>query len=356
MSAAWAIIWFIIILFFLILIHELGHFVTAKWRGVKVLEFGMGIPPRIWAWRRGETEYSINALPLGGFCKMLGEEDPSEPRSLASQSAGTRLLVLSAGSLVMLLFPIVLYTIAFMVPHNEIIGEEGIEIRQLVEDAPGYNAGLMKEDEILSMNGEPVETFDELKEITNANLGKEITMVVLRESEQVELTMVPRKEYPDDEGPLGIGMGYARSIKEKKSYPPWTAFWEGIKQSWEMVTAMNEFVIDAIEGDVEFKLTGVVGAGQATTEVASEYGAWALPDLAALLSINLGIINLLPIPALDGGRIIFVLLEVGRGGRRVSARTEGMIHMVGFMILIALMVALAYWDILRIIDGESLLP
>ena len=108
MTAAWAIPWFIATLIFLIFIHELGHFLTAKWRGVKVQEFGIGFPPRIWGKKRGETFYSINAIPLGGFCKLLGEEDPSETGSLASKSPGTRLLVLSAGSLVMLIFPVLL--------------------------------------------------------------------------------------------------------------------------------------------------------------------------------------------------------------------------------------------------------
>ena len=128
MSTFWAYFSFVLILIFLIFIHELGHFITAKWRGVKVEEFGIGIPPRIFAVRRGETEYSLNIIPFGGFCKMLGEDDPTEPRSLASQSAATRLLVLSAGSLMMFIFPVVLFSIIHMVPHNVIVGGEDVKI------------------------------------------------------------------------------------------------------------------------------------------------------------------------------------------------------------------------------------
>ena len=151
MSALWTIFIFVLILSFVTFIHEIGHFATAKWRGVKVLEFGMGFPPRIWGFRRGETEYSLNAIPFGGFTKMLGEEDPSEPRSLASKGVSTRILILSAGSLMMFLFPVILFTIVYMVPHDVVVGGEGIRIVQVVTDTPAHTARIEPDDEILSI-------------------------------------------------------------------------------------------------------------------------------------------------------------------------------------------------------------
>ena len=355
MSTPWAIFAFIVILAFLIFIHELGHFATAKWRGVKVLEFGMGMPPRIFGVQRGETMYSINWIPLGGFCKMLGEEDPSEERSLARQGIGTRILVLSAGSLMMFLFPIILFTIVYLVPHDVVVGGEGIQIKHMVIDTPAHVAGAEPGDEILSIDGEPVKTFDELREAVNPKLGSEITMLVRRDAGTTVLKMIPREEWPAGQGPLGIGIGYVTTFTEKESYPPWEAIYYGARQSWQMVVALKDGIAAAIAGEVPFTPTSIIGIGQATSEIAKA-GILQLLAWAGFLSINLGIVNLLPIPALDGGRIAFVFLELIRRGKRVSPKYEGMAHLIGFALLIALMMIISYYDVLRIMRGESLFP
>ena len=356
MSAAWAIIWFIVTLTFLIFIHEMGHFITAKRSGVKVLEFGIGLPPRIWGKKWGGTLYSINWIPIGGFCKMLGEEDPSEEGSLASKSPLTRLMVLSAGSIVMLIFPIILFTFVYMLPHNEPVALEGIEIVHVEKDTPAYFAGMQPEDEILSINGTPVKTIDELKELTAANKGKDTTFLVQRGEQQIEMQMIPREEYPQDQGPLGIGITYIRIITERESYPPWTAVRLGFEQNWDIYVALKDGVKAMISDEIPFEPGGVIAAGQVTTEIA-ERGSWEdLMFWAGLLSINLGIINLLPLPALDGGRIAFVLLEIARRGKRISPEKEGMVHLIGFLMLIGFILLIAYQDIVRVIQGESLLP
>lgn len=360
MSAPWAILWFIVTLTFLIFIHELGHYLTARWRGVKVLEFGIGLPPRIWGKQRGETIYSINWVPLGGFCKMLGEEDPSEPGSLAGKSAGTRLIVLSAGSLVMLLFPLIAFPLLYMIPQDVIIDWEGLRIEEVAEDSPAYFAGVQVGDQIISLAGEEVDTVSDMHRVTSESAGQEVVLIVTRDDEPVEMSLIPRtkSEIPFGEGSLGvvIDMDFATPIKERESYLPWKAVWEGADLYGGMLGAMKDGIIAAFREEVPLDVGGVVAGGQITTEIA-ERGDWRdLMFWGGLLSFNLGIVNLLPLPALDGGRIIFVLLEVARRGKRVSPEKEGRIHLAGFFMLIAFILFVTYQDIARVVRGESLLP
>jgi len=355
MSTPWAILAFVIILGFLIFIHELGHMATAKMRGVKVLEFGLGFPPKIFAFHWGETKYSLNAIPLGGFCKMLGEDEPSEPRSLAGKGAATRILVLSAGSLMMFLFPFILFTIIYMVPHDVVVGGEGVQVMRVVVDSPAYAAGVKPGDEILSIDGKEVETFEELGDLVSARRGSEIAVLVERDLEEIVLRMIPREDPPPGQGPLGVGLGWVHTITERRSYPPWEAVYLGARQSAGIAIMLKDGIAAAITGEMPFAPVGIIGIGQATTEIA-EAGILHLLAWAAFLSINLGIVNLLPIPALDGGRIVFVLIEVLRRGKRISPRVEIMTHQVGFALLIALIVIISYHDILRMIRGEGLFP
>ena len=348
------IIVFILILGFLIFIHEIGHFATARMAGVKVEEFGIGYPPRIYAVRRGETEYSLNWIPLGGFCKLLGEEDPAEPRSLASKRPGTRLLILSAGSLAMFIIPFILIPIGLMIPHEVVVGGEGIKVSRVESGSPAELAGIEVDDVILSAGGTAVVTDEELIEAINAHLGKEMTMVLRREAAEVHVVLVPREEYPSNQGPVGIGLAWEKEIKEREWFPFWEAIPKGVKEAAQMYGLFFEGIGILISGAEPFVVTGIVGIAQATGEVA-KWGLMSLVGWTCFLSINLGIINLLPLPALDGGRIVFVLLEVARKGKRVSPRTEGLVHLIGFVMLIGLMLVVSYYDIVRVISGEPLL-
>ena len=349
-----SIVSFLIIIAVLILAHELGHFVTAKASGVKVEEFGLGFPPRLLSVRRGETRYSLNAIPLGGFTKMAGEEDPKVPRSLASKGIGTRLLVLSAGSLMNLLLPLLLFSIAFMIPHNLVIGQ--VMIEEVAPDSPAARAGIEPGDTFLSVNEKPVNNIGDLHRYIQLNLGKEITILVQHSDSTTEnVQVIPRWKPSEGQGAVGIVVTTANPTIVRQSEPFWRAIPSGASACIETFVLFKNGIISMIIGSAPATIAGPVGIAQITGEVAKA-GISPLLEFAAFLSINLAIINLFPLPALDGGRIVFVLLEGVRRGKRISPKREGLIHTIGFALLMAAFLAITYQDIIRIISGDSLIP
>ncbi len=189
------IIAFLAVLVLLIIAHEVGHFASAKAFGIKVEEFGLGFPPKLFGIKRGETLYSLNAIPLGGFTKMAGEEDPKVRRSFAGKGIGTRLIVLSAGSIMNLLLPIVLFSIAFMIPHDVVI--EPTIVKTVSTGSPAAVAGIEAGDTLLGVNGQPINNFSELQRSIQLNLGKEISILVEHsDSTREELQLIPRWKPP----------------------------------------------------------------------------------------------------------------------------------------------------------------
>ncbi len=349
-----AIVAFLGVLVVLIIAHELGHFITAKASGVRVDEFGLGFPPRLLSIRRGETRYSLNAIPLGGFVKMAGEEDPKVPGSLASKSIGTRLLVLSAGSLMNILLPLLLFSIAFMIPQNLIIGQ--VVVKEVAPNSPAAIAGIESGDAILRLNEKPVQNIGDLQRYVNLNLGKEITILVKHSDSTTEnVQVIPRWRPPEDQGAIGIVISISDATIISQHYPFWKAIPLGVVTCIETFVLFKNAIVGMIIGTIPAELAGPVGIAQITGEVAKA-GISPLLEFAAFLSINLAIINIFPLPALDGGRIAFVLLEWVRRGRRISAKTEGLVHTIGFAMLMAAMLLITYQDIIRIISGESFIP
>ena len=354
MIAPVSIISFLVIIVVLILAHELGHFVTAKISGVKVDEFGLGFPPRLLSVRRGETLYSLNAILLGGFVKMTGEEDPKIPGSLASKSIGNRLLVLSSGSLMNFLLPLFLFSIAFMVPHNLAIGQ--VTVTEVASNSPAIRAGIKPGDTILNVDEKTVNSSGDLHRYIQLNLGKEITILIQHDDATTENVQVrPRWRPPDGQGAIGIGLTTMDLTVTRQSYPFWEALPMGVINCIETFIIFKNGIISMIIGAAPVALAGPVGIAQLTGEVAKA-GISPLLEFAAFLSINLAIINIFPLPALDGGRIAFVLLEWVRRGKRISPKTEGLMHLIGFALIMAFFLAITYQDILRIINGESLIP
>jgi regulator of sigma E protease len=348
------IVAFLGVIVVLILAHELGHFITAKASGVKVEEFGIGFPPRLLSVRRGETLYSLNAIPLGGFNKMAGEEDPKEPRSLASKSIGIRLLVLSAGSLMNALLPLLLFSIAFMIPYNVVIGQVFVE--EVAPNSPAAMAGIESGDMIISINGRTVNNTIDLSRYIQLNLGKEVTIVVKHSDSTTEdIQVIPRWKPLEGQGATGIVVNTAYPTIVSQHYPFWRAIPMGASECIETFVLFKNGIISMIIGATPVEVAGPVGIAQITGEVAKA-GISPLLEFAGFISINLAIINILPLPALDGGRIVFVLLEWVRRGKRVSPKTEGLVHLIGFAMLMALILLITYQDIIRIVSGESLIP
>jgi regulator of sigma E protease len=358
MTTLISIVSFLIVIVVLILAHELGHFITAKATGVKVEEFGLGFPPRLLSVKRGETLYSLNAIPLGGFVKMAGEEDPEVPRSLASKSTGTRVLVLSAGALMNFLLPLLLFSIAFMIPHHLV--SEPVVVKDITLNSPAARAGIEPGDTLLSINGKLLNNNNDLVRYIQLNLGKEVTILVQHDDSTTESVQVtPRWKPPAEEGAIGIELdveaAWLNRTVVSEHYPFWKAIPLGAGNCIETFVLFKNGIVSMIIGTAPVEMAGPVGIAQLTGEVAKS-GISSLLEFAAFLSINLAIINIFPLPALDGGRIAFVLLEWIRRGKRIAPKTEGLVHLIGFSLLIAAMLAITYQDIIRIISGESLIP
>ena len=366
---------FLAILSVLIMIHEAGHFFTARAFGVKVLEFGMGFPPRIFSFKRGDTVYALNAIPLGGYVKLLGEEDPSDPRSLAGKGALTRFTVLSAGAFMNFILALVLFSFIFMVPQDRVEGR--VLISGVAPDSPAQMAGLQGGDIVLEVDGHEVRNTQELARRIQLKLGSETTWQVMRperlitgsfgiggepglaqpltrDTEPFIIKLTPRWTPPTGEGNAGVLIRTIDSQIVSRSDSFWEAIPNGFGRMWEILILLRNLVASWILGSSSPQLGGPVAIAQASDTVA-EAGWIPLVEFMAFISLQLAIFNILPIPALDGGRILFVAIEWVRRGKRISPEREGMVHLVGFAVLISVIVVISYFDILRIIQGNSLI-
>lgn len=344
---------FIVILGVLVFVHELGHFAAAKRAGIRVEEFGMGFPPRVATlFERGGTKYTLNALPIGGFVRMLGEEDPSHPDSFAAQTPWERIQVLLAGPGMNVLLAVLLFAVIAMigVPAGEPTGN--VEVVGVAEGSPAAEAGIERGDVVKYIANQRVTGTQQLQGHIERYLGSSVTVTVVRDGQEIDLTLTPREDPPAGEGWVGIEI-----VDERRtvSYGPIEAMWLGIQRTVQAFGLIFVGVSEMIRGTTEADLAGPVGIAQVTGELAREGELVSLINFAAFLSINLAIINLLPFPALDGGRLIFIVLELLRGGKRIDPKKEGLVHLIGMVVLLSLMLFITYFDVLRIFSGESVL-
>lgn len=374
----------------LVVIHELGHFVAARIFNIKVLEFGIGFPPRIKgaSFRRGDTEYTLNWLPIGGFVRLLGEEDPSDPRSLAASPPWKRLIVLYAGVFMNVVLAVLLLGVGFMIPRDR-----ALTMAQVVDVVPGAPAsearvigempdgtepeqGLQPGDLVLEVEGREIRNTNELIYANRLNLGKTQEWVINREGALLEAEVYARFHPPPGEGPTGVQIGapmvcadvddQGRPINCELLYPytesvwhwPWEAIPRGAQSLYEIVVlTKNEVQVrlggstsgGAVDGEDAPVLTGPVGIADLTSQLVDQAGWRSLIEIAALLSLSLAVFNALPIPALDGGRAVFVFIEIVRRGKRISPEREGLVHLIGLALLFSGIIVITYLDIVRIL-------
>jgi len=353
-SALVTVIAVVLIFTLMVLAHEVGHFIVARRAGVKIEEFGIGYPPRILTFaKRGETEFTLNLIPVGGFVRMLGEEDPQAPGSLASKSKLARGLVLSAGSIMNILLAVALLSGVYMIGTlTADVNEPGAGIYEVMAGSPADLAGLELGDTVVAVDGQAVEDYEALSRYTHSHLGEEISLTIQRDGKPVpSVDITPRSEWPEDEGPIGIGIGPALVIK---SYPIWEAIPRGVYETFVWLFAIFQWAVAVVRGLVAPQVSGPIGIVQATSE-AVQYGLTDTMRFAAFLSTQLGIINMLPFPGLDGGRLVFVVLEAIRRGKRISPEKEGLVHVIGMVILLGFVLAVSYFDVVRLASGGSLL-
>jgi regulator of sigma E protease len=428
------------LLLILVVIHEFGHYATARAMGVKVLEFGVGFPPRAFGVYTGNTPvlvdgdtryvglsgpedlgrgqkikvsstendqgnlvarvielskkvakgkeedepdeerpgeenllnhegkirsvgdgslvladmlYSVNWAPIGGFVRLAGEANPNVPRSLAGKGTGTRFLVLIAGPLMNAILPLVIFTVLLMIPQDVAIGR--LVIQEVSENTAASEAQVLAGDVVLQANGKDIENRLEFTREINLNGGSNMAMLVERDGQELLLHLRPRFDTESARWLVGVFPRLDDVTIVRRSDPIWEAIPNSFVNTWEMLVLVKQALGGAFGEGSSPEFSGPIGIAQITGEITREGGWVGWLGVGILLSINLAILNILPIPMLDGGRIFFVVLEWARRGKKIPAHREGMVHLIGFALLMGAIVLVSVNDIGRLIDGRSFL-
>jgi len=370
---------FFAILGLLVLVHEIGHFVTARQAGVKVEEFGLGLPPRIFGFYKNQegkwkpvglkakeapaTIWSLNWVPLGGFVKIKGEEGEAsaESDSFAHKKVLQRIWIISAGVTMNIILAIILLTISLGVGspqvisetalrHGAIIKEDKIRIMEVLTGSPAEKAGLLAADSILEVDGQPFKKVEGLQDYMDEKIGTSVTLKIQRKEEILLKEVTPEVLVETNRGGMGVALVQTGIV----SYPWYLAPWYGFLETMGMVGSIlsglylifkNLVVSRELIGEVygPVGIAGLVGD-------AVKLGFLYIIQLTAALSVIIAVINFLPFPALDGGRVFFLLIE-GLRGKPVNQRLEALMHNIGFALLMILVVIVTFRDIARISSG-----
>ena len=428
------------LLLILVVIHEFGHYATARAMGVKVLEFGVGFPPRAFGVYTGNTPvlvdgatryvglsgpedlgrgqkikvssaengqgnlvarvielskkvargeegdepdeerlgekdllkhegkvrsvvdgslvladmlYSVNWAPIGGFVRLAGEANPNVPRSLAGKGTGTRFLVLIAGPLMNAILPLLIFTVLLMIPQDVAVGR--LVIQEVGENTAASEAQVRAEDAVLQANGKDIKNRLEFTREINLNGGSQMSILVERGGQELLLHLRPRFDTESARWLVGVFPRLDDVTIVKRSEPIWEAIPNSFVNTWEMLVLVKQTLGGAFGEGSSPEFSGPIGIAQVTGEITRDGGWVGWLGVGILLSINLAILNVLPIPMLDGGRIFFVVLEWARRGKKIPAHREGMVHLIGFALLMGGIVLVSVNDIGRLIDGRSFL-
>lgn len=328
------IIYALLIICVLIFFHELGHFMAAKACGVKVNEFAIGMGPKVLKKQKGETLYSVRAFPLGGFCAMEGEdEDSQDERAFNRKSVWKKAIIIVAGAAMNLIIAIIL-----MIAVNYMNGVPTTTISQVEENSPAHTAGIQKGDKILSINDKKINSWDDVQAVKNAVNTRELNIKVQRKDTELNIKTTLKEN--DRNKIIGIVPVSEKNIVK--------AIANGPSATWNMAKSMYSGLYSLITGKVSAKeLSGPVGIVYLINKGISRGFATVL-YLTSLISLNLAIINMLPLPALDGGRLLMVIIR-RLTGKAISSKVEGVIHAVGLGLLLLLTIYVTWNDIVRFI-------
>ncbi len=358
-----SILTFLIVLSVLILVHELGHYWAAKRAGVLVEEFGLGYPPRIYGKKIGETIYSINLLPFGGFVRLHGEiseEGVTKPqRSFANKSKKARITILLAGVTMNILLAIVAFATVYSfsgIPKET----KNVRVVDVVPGSPAQTAKILVGDVVKKVDGEEVTTVTGFIDIVEDSKGDRLTIELERikgdEKTLEKVRITPREDPPEEEGPLGVVISSTEVYYPPIWQRPFIGIYYGVKEAlfWgaTMVTGFIGLFANLFSGQVPKDIAGPVGIFALTSE-AAKYGIFTLINFVGILSINLVILNILPFPALDGGRLLFIGIE-SIIGRKILPKVEAALNAIGMIILISLLVAITVQDVRRLVSAGGI--
>ncbi len=358
MSIFWAVVLFGLLIFF----HELGHFLVAKLVGVKVLKFSLGFGPKIIGRKIGETEYLISAIPLGGYVKPLGEDTDEEigmedrPRAFNFQPVWKRAAIVIAGPVFNLVLAFLVFT-AFLgmklpvaIPELDSITTT---IDNVKEDSPAARAGLRSNDTIVAVDGAPVRDWSEMAGIFSKNPGKELSLKIRRDNRFIEVRIIPEPVKVKDEkgrevviGRIGISKKMNATVIESSSI--FNAPFKGMQAVYEWCVLTLEVVVKMFTGALSAKQVGGPILIMDAAASAAEAGPYTYFNFIAIISINLAILNLFPVPVLDGGHLMFLSIEAIRG-RPLSDRILAAANRVGMFLLLMLIVLVFYNDIVNVV-------
>ncbi len=339
---------FVVVFAGIILLHELGHFIVARLFHIEVEEFGIGFPPRavkLFNWKG--TDFTLNWIPLGGFNKIKGEDDPSLPGGMAAAKPWKRIIVLLAGAGMNLLTAVVVYTVLFS--QVGIPDTHSAVVAVVDEGSPAETAGLQVNDVILTAGGQTITGYDSLVSITRQYLDKPLSLVVLRDGQQVNITITPRSVYPSDEGPMGIAVGQALNPARNWFQTIPTSF-AAVGSDINQLLALPGRIIAGTVSPQEAQVGGPrsiwnlfqqsvardVASRQTTPSSSGQMPTNYTLLVIISLTLTVGVVNLLPIPALDGWRIFTSLVEIVLR-RPIPAKYQIAINSIGFMVLLVLL-------------------
>ena len=356
MHALLTVLLFVAVLAVLVLVHEFGHFAAARLFGIEVEEFGFGFPPRLAGIKKGKTLYSLNWIPLGGFVKIKGEDDPSKtgPGTFSHRPWYVRSVVIAAGVFMNLVLASTLFAVGFGIgvpqpldglPAGVRVRDPRVQVIEVLKDSPAEKAGFMAGDILVSIDGQPFLKIDDIQAYVAAAQGP-VEVRLKRGQETLDERLTPTTDPQSGKKLMGVALVESAIV----SYPWYSAIWHGIAATGFYVKEIFSSFADLIKGlfvgqksGVEF--SGPVGIAVLTGQ-AARLGFIYLLQFAALLSVNLAVINVLPIPALDGGRLLFIIIEKFRG-RSVRPAVEAAIHRIAFFLLLGLVVLVTAHDVAR---------